>query len=65
MTLTITITMGNDAMQTIEDLSAALRKVAREVDELDMIEAGSEILSGRIRDANANSVGEWNITGKA
>jgi hypothetical protein len=65
MQLTVTITMGNDAMQTGEDLADALRRVAKEVEDLRMTEAHAERLSGRIRDVNGNTVGGWSVTGTA
>lgn len=52
---TLTITLGNDAMQTREDISGALRNVAA------MLE-WDVTTGGPIRDANGNTVGEWKVT---
>lgn len=50
---TLHITLGNDAMQSHEDIAEALRKVAAK------IEAGNQ--DGLIRDENGNGVGDWAI----
>lgn len=47
------ITLGNDAMQTADDVAAALRTV------IEKLEAGRT--SGRIMDLNGNSVGDWDL----
>lgn len=45
------IKLGNDAMQTPEDVAAALRKVASRLE--------GQTLEGRIRDINGNTVGAF------
>ena len=53
MEFTLTIQMGNAAMQTGEDVADVLHNVA------------SDLLTGRtsgtIMDANGNTVGSWNL----
>ena len=51
----LSITLGNDAMQTPMDIAAALRDIA---DALDYTERDS----GTIFDYNGNSVGRWEIS---
>ena len=46
------IEMGNDAMQSRDDVALALKQLARRTD-FDRNDAG------KIRDANGNTVGEW------
>ena len=52
---TLVIKMGNDAMQTLDDASAALFKVAAKV--------GAGQSEGVIRDDNGNTVGKWRTSG--
>lgn len=52
-TLTISIELGNDAMQTPAQAADALRTVA------DRIE--NNTLSGVVVDDNGNTVGHWNF----
>jgi hypothetical protein len=58
MTFTMTIEMGNDAMQTYADIAQATQRIfadfARQHDEV-------EDNAGRIYDANGNKVGQWSI----
>jgi hypothetical protein len=51
---TLSIELGNEAMQTGEDVARALREVAKKLD------GGDD--SGRIRDENGNTVGEWDLS---
>lgn len=60
MQFQLTITMGNDAMQSGEDIARALRKLASTLDRVDVVE--SYYPSGPIKDDNGNKVGEWEIT---
>jgi hypothetical protein len=51
------IELGNDAMRTGEDVARALREVADQVEGFDpFVPYGA-----RIRDANGNTVGEWDV----
>lgn len=55
---TLTIELGNEAMQTGADIATALREVADKMDSAyghHAIEADN----GRIRDLNGNTVGKW------
>jgi hypothetical protein len=54
----LTIELGNEAMQTPEDVAEALQAVARELERLSgsWPRAGAE---GKIRDVNGNTVGKW------
>ena len=47
------IRMGNEAMQTPEDVAASLRDIANRLD------WGMYRRSGEILDMNGNKVGEW------
>ena len=51
----LSITMGNDAMQTPEDVAAALREVASKMED------GHD--EGSIRDVNGNKVGTFRLNG--
>jgi hypothetical protein len=69
MTFTLTIDLGNDAMQAPEDVAAALRRVAREVDcwaewPIDDGEPATiaDNMNTTVRDANGNTVGEWAVS---
>lgn len=55
-TFTLTIKLGNDAMQTPDDIAGALREVA------DTVQSGRG--NGKIFDLNGNSVGQFDITGE-
>lgn len=53
MKFTLEIELGNDAMQTSDDVAEALANVTNSL--LD------GLTSGAIRDANGNTVGKWNL----
>ncbi len=57
---TLTITLGNDAMQTLGDVADALARVSR------YVEAHAwDIIPGESRgifDENGNRVGEWSMS---
>lgn len=53
---TLRIKLGNDAMQTPEDVAANLRAVANRLN------WGADLQSGEILDYNGNKVGEWGFT---
>ena len=57
-TFTLTIELGNDAMKTATDLSAAIKLVAARVKGADV---NDETVS-KVRDENGNTVGVWRIT---
>lgn len=57
MIFTLSIHMGNDAMQTPADLAEALRELAGKLSGYGNITPGS----GSIRDINGNNVGVWDI----
>lgn len=60
MQFTLTIELGNDAMQTRADIESALRKLGQDCRYMsDPPEDGDE---GRIMDDNGNSVGKWEVT---
>lgn len=58
MKFQLEIELGNDAMQTTEDVAEALEQVAKE---LSLIVSGW----GSIRDRNGNKVGTWKLVGLA
>ena len=53
---TLRIELGNEAMQTPEDVAASLREIANRLD------WGMYRRSGEILDMNGNTVGEWRFT---
>jgi hypothetical protein len=55
----LSITIGNDAMQTPTDVANALRRVVRRLDNMEG--GGWYDTTGPIRDYNGNRVGEWLI----
>lgn len=58
MEFTLTVRFGNDAMQTGDDLAAALRRIAEQVEVLG--EPAREF--GRpVFDTNGARVGAWNV----
>ena len=57
MQFKLTINLGNEAMQTDNDIARALRRVVWEV------EGGIDNYSGIIKDINGNSVGSYAIEG--
>ena len=65
MNFKLKIEMGNDAMQEVGHVEDALTelvesgKLRREVTGLGKMKVGS---TGKIRDANGNTVGEWKVT---
>lgn len=62
MEFTLKIKLGNDAMQTGDDVSAALRESAQRIEESWGGElAESAPLAGRIYDLNGNRVGAWEV----
>jgi hypothetical protein len=54
-TFIASITLGNDAMQTAEDVAGALRTIA------DQLEGGVPPGQHPIRDVNGNTVGHWAV----
>lgn len=52
---TLTIKMGNSAMQTVDDIAEVLRKVAKRIEGSG--NTGEDF--GPIMDTNGNKVGEW------
>ena len=60
MKFTLEIELGNDAMQTRQDIEEALRKLGQNLRYMsDPPEDGNE---GFIADANGNGVGTWRVT---
>lgn len=66
MKFTLTIKMGNDAMNSARDLSAAVSKVAHSIlrYEADVDEDGfkGKVIVSNVLDENGNKVGRWEIT---
>lgn len=60
-TFTLTIELGNDAMQTGADVAEALRRLAHRLEDDD---AYGELkpTSQRIKDRNGNTVGQFTVT---
>lgn len=54
---TVTIELGDDAMQDGQDVARALKEVARKVRDLRFSHADG----GGIMDLNGNSVGKWEV----
>lgn len=59
LTFTLTITLGNDAMQTGEDVAEALNRAADNL--WGVTEGLTREDSGTVWDANGNTVGEWSV----
>lgn len=55
---TLRIELGNDAMQTAQDIAEALRDTAVRIGYGAVIGTTE---TGRIHDANGNEVGQWSI----
>jgi hypothetical protein len=51
-TFVLKIKMGNAAMQTLDDIAAALHDAAERI-------ARDDLATGRVRDVNGNTVGQW------
>jgi hypothetical protein len=64
----LTITLGNDAMQTTEDVANALRGLADHVAGIgEYVDYATGALSwhldaGSVRDENGNTVGTWELS---
>lgn len=54
---TLVIKLGNDAMQTADDIAEALERVAKKVREIPTMQD----FDGPIMDLNGNKVGVWGI----
>ncbi len=54
---TLTITLGNEAMQTGSDIAALLRRLASKIDNQD----ANQLTGGKLMDLNGNCVGKWDI----
>lgn len=59
MKFVLKIELGNDAMQTPNDVADALRKLATRLQ--DCIWSGDPTALERIRDANGATVGSWTV----
>lgn len=59
------IELGDDAMQTNEDVASALRDTANYIGGIGVYEEGEQIRwhldAGHITDVNGNTVGEWEV----
>ncbi|GAC1496208.1 MAG: hypothetical protein NVS1B2_16160 [Vulcanimicrobiaceae bacterium] len=62
MTFEISITLGNDGMQTGDDVAAALRAVADKCADRDLTTPTNLGTRWGISDANGNRVGTWTVT---
>lgn len=58
MTFTLTIELGNDAMQDGGDVAAAMRGIARRIEDNGLL---NRVDGGRVMDLNGNSVGSWEV----
>lgn len=59
MTFTLTIELGNDAMQTTDDIATALEAVAVQLQRSGAINPEYQ---QKVRDRNGNTVGRWEVT---
>jgi len=59
MRFTLDITLGNEAMQTAEDIATALAKLGEQLATFD--ESNWPGTEGIIRDENGNTVGTWQV----
>ena len=60
MEFSLTIKLGNEAMQTGHDVAEALRRIAIQID-VDFAEWDCDADHGKVFDANGNSVGTWGV----
>jgi hypothetical protein len=60
MKFTLEIELGNDAMQTCDDVGRAIREVAEEF--LDCMDEPTPVRDILIKDINGNTVGKWEVT---
>lgn len=60
MNFSVNIQLGNEAMETGDDVARALRKIASDVSEHGVIADADEVRVG-IRDENGNTVGYWKV----
>lgn len=58
-TFTLSIELGNDAIQTGDAVAGLLSKAAHQVDGLEYL---TPDLYGNLRDENGNRVGSWQVT---
>lgn len=63
MKFTLTIELGNEAMQTGYDVADALREIADRIYPRGLTEHRNAVsLVGLVRDINGNTVGSWQVT---
>lgn len=62
MTFTLTIELGNDAMQTYGDLAHVLHNMAGQFDLVPFTPISEYGERFKIWDANGNTVGKWEVT---
>jgi len=55
------ITLGNDAMQTITDITQSLKNVCTVLSGIDNIEDLELYGKVKIHDVNGNTVGSWSV----
>jgi hypothetical protein len=55
MKFTLTIELGNEAMQSHEDIARALEDV------IERLRLATHVENGSIRDDNGNTVGRWGV----
>ena len=60
MKFSLSISLGNEAMQTPEDVSLALSKVVGLLDQSHV--TFEDNARGYVRDANGNTVGSWEVS---
>jgi hypothetical protein len=59
----LTIALGNNAMQTAEDVAGALRGLADHVAQIgEYVDFGGYRDAGKVRDENGNAVGTWKLS---
>ena len=64
MEFSLTIKLGNEAMQTGHDVAEALRRIAIQIDvdcDVDFAGWNCDADQGKVFDANGNSVGTWGV----
>lgn len=61
MKFLLQIELGNDAMQTGQDVASALDLIAEPRATLPTLTMLSDGDSGNIRDSNGNTVGKWEV----
>lgn len=62
MKFTLEIELGNDAMQTAQDVLIAMSQTFYQCHRMDAYHSLNKPETGLLRDINGNTVGKWEVT---